>query len=75
MQRPPSQQIRAQVRFTPYPFEDVAALVREASEGHSQITGFRVVQSASFHDWLITHLSMTLVRMKTVEIEGQLVRN
>ena len=30
MSRPPSQQIREQVRFTPYPFEDVAQLVRES---------------------------------------------
>lgn len=30
MSRSPSEQIRAQVRFTPYPFEDVAALVRES---------------------------------------------
>ena len=30
MSRLPSEQIRSQVRFTPYPFEDVAALVRES---------------------------------------------
>ena len=30
MSRLPSEQIRAQIRFTPYPFEDVAALVRES---------------------------------------------
>jgi len=30
MTRTPSEQIRAQVRFTPYPFEDVSALVRES---------------------------------------------
>ena len=32
MRRRPSEQIRAQLRFTPYPFEDVAAFVRESSE-------------------------------------------
>ena len=31
MTRPPSEQIRAQLRFTPYPFEDVAAFVRESA--------------------------------------------
>ena len=31
MTRRPSEQIRAQLRFTPYPFEDVAAFVRESS--------------------------------------------
>ncbi|WP_293676332.1 amidohydrolase family protein [uncultured Phenylobacterium sp.] len=31
MSRPPSEQIRAQLRFTPYPFEDVAAFVRESA--------------------------------------------
>jgi predicted TIM-barrel fold metal-dependent hydrolase len=31
MKRKPSEQIRDQIRFTPYPFEDVAALVRESS--------------------------------------------
>jgi hypothetical protein len=30
MSRTPSQQIRDQIRFTPYPFEDVSALVRES---------------------------------------------
>jgi predicted TIM-barrel fold metal-dependent hydrolase len=31
MKRKPSEQIRAQLRFTPYPFEDVAAFVRESA--------------------------------------------
>lgn len=30
MTRKPGEQLRAQVRFTPYPFEDVAAMVRES---------------------------------------------
>ncbi|MCA8943144.1 MAG: hypothetical protein KDB80_11340, partial [Planctomycetes bacterium] len=54
---------------------DVTALVTEAAAGYDRIAGFRVVQSGSFHDWLLTHLSATLVRMKTVRIEGQLVRD
>jgi len=32
MKRKPSEQIRAQLRFTPYPFEDVGAFVRESCE-------------------------------------------
>ena len=31
MQRRPSEQIRAQLRFTPYPFEDVAAFIAESA--------------------------------------------
>jgi uncharacterized protein len=31
MQRKPSQQIREQLRFTPYPFEDVAAFIAESA--------------------------------------------
>ena len=31
MKRRPSEQIRAQLRFTPYPFEDVAAFVAESA--------------------------------------------
>jgi hypothetical protein len=30
MRRKPSRQIRDQIRFTPYPFEDVGALMRES---------------------------------------------
>jgi hypothetical protein len=30
MKRKPSEQIRGQLRFTPYPFEDVGALIRES---------------------------------------------
>ena len=31
MQRRPSEQIRAQLRFTPYPFEDVGRMIRESA--------------------------------------------
>lgn len=54
---------------------DVAALVSEAAHGYDRIAGFRVTQGAAFHDWLVSHLSLTLVRMKSVVIEGQLVRD
>ena len=54
---------------------DVAALVSEAGLGYDRIAGFRVSVAGGFHDWLLTHLSGTLVRMKTVVIEGQLVRD
>lgn len=32
MQRTPSEQISAQLRFTPYPFEDVGQLIRESNQ-------------------------------------------
>ena len=53
---------------------DVTELVRNAAKGAQQITDFRVTTKGKFHDWLITHLSLTLVRGKTVVIEGQVVR-
>ena len=53
---------------------DVAKLVSDAARGHDQIA-FRVRVSAGFHDWLLTHLTATLVRVKTVVIEGQLVKD
>ncbi len=31
MRRRPSEQIRAQLRFTPYPFEDVGAFIAESA--------------------------------------------
>lgn len=52
---------------------DVTALVAERAEGASRIAGFRVRQTSNLHQWLATHLSLTLVRMRTVVIEGQLV--
>lgn len=53
---------------------DITALVLEESKGYDSIAGFRVQQKSNFHQWLLTHLSLTLVRMRTVVIEGQLVR-
>jgi len=52
---------------------DVAQLVTEASEGYGGIANFRARSGAGFHDWLVTHLSLTLIRMKTVVVSGELV--
>lgn len=54
---------------------DVAALVAEQARGYDRIAAFRVRQESNFHQWLLTHLSLSLVRMKTVVIEGELVRD
>ena len=54
---------------------DVATLVAEKARGYDRIADFRVRQESSFHEWLLTHLSLTLVRMKTVVVRGQLVRD
>jgi hypothetical protein len=53
---------------------DVAALVRAKAQGSDRIASFRVGQETNFHQWLLTHLTLSLVRMKTVVIEGELVR-
>lgn len=52
---------------------DVVQKLRDLEPGPGGIANLRITQSASFHDWLLTHLSLTLVRMKTVRIEGQIV--
>jgi hypothetical protein len=54
---------------------DVAALVTKEARGYDRIADFRVSNETSFHQWLLTHLSLTLVRMKTVVVRGQLVRD
>jgi hypothetical protein len=54
---------------------DVAALLTEVARGHDRIADLRVRVGAGGHDWFLTHLSLTLVRMKTVTLEGQLVRD
>jgi hypothetical protein len=38
------------------------------------IADFRVSTGASFHDWLVTHLSLGFVRMKTVTVTGVRIR-
>lgn len=50
---------------------DVAALLAERTAGAERITDFRVRQTSNIHQWLLTHLSLTLVRMRTVVIEGK----
>ena len=52
---------------------DVAELVTEASDGYDKIASFRARSGPGFHDWLVTHLTLSLVRMKTVVISGELI--
>ena len=54
---------------------DVAALVKEKAKGYDRIAGFRVRQTSNIHHWLLTHLSLSLARGRTVVIEGQGVRS
>ena len=54
---------------------DVAALVAERARGYDRIADFKVSQETNVHQWLLTHLSLTLVRMRTVVIQGQLIRD
>ena len=50
---------------------DVAELVRIGAEPCVGVANFRVTMSASFHDWLLTHLTLGFVRIKTVTVTGQ----
>jgi hypothetical protein len=50
---------------------DVAAMLRQTCEPCAGVAAFRATASASFHDWLVTHLSLGFVRMKTVTIRGE----
>jgi len=52
---------------------DVAQILRDQNPGPGGIANFRVKVGAGFHDWLVAHLSLTLVRMKSVVVEGELV--
>ena len=52
---------------------DVVQMLRDLQPGPGGIANLRITHSGSFHDWLLTHLTLTLVRMKTVRIEGELV--
>lgn len=49
---------------------DVAAMVQEQCGTCDGVADFRVGAAASFHDWLINHLTLGFVRMKTVTIRG-----
>jgi len=53
---------------------DVGALLAKKAQGYDEVANFRVRYYSSFVDFLVTHLSLSLVRMKSVEIEGELVR-
>jgi len=53
---------------------DVAWMINLPSNGYSRITGFRLTHGATFHDWLLTHLSLTLLRFKSITIEMERVR-
>lgn len=53
---------------------DVGALVTEAAGDSAGVVDFRAGASASFHDWLITHLTLGFVRIKTVTVSGRKVR-
>ena len=52
---------------------DVAALLREACGSCVGVAEFRATAAATFHDWLVTHLTLGLVRMKTITVTGQRV--
>lgn len=50
---------------------DVAALLQEACGPCAGVANFRASAGAGFHDWLLTHLTLGLVRIKTVTISGE----
>ena len=54
---------------------DVAALVRGTNEPCTGVASFRAQASTSFHDWLVTHLTLGLIRMKTVTVTGERLRS
>ena len=53
---------------------DVGDVLAGALTGAEAVADFRVSQATTFHDWLVTHLTLGFVRMKTVVVEGDLVR-
>lgn len=53
---------------------DVAALLQEACGPCAGVANFRAAAAASFHDWLVTHLTLGFVRMKTVTVSGDRLR-
>ena len=50
---------------------DVASLLREHCGECDGVAEFRVEVGTSGHDWFMTHLTLSLVRMKTVTIRGE----
>ncbi len=52
---------------------DIAGLLAErCGEDCVGVHDFRVEVSASGHDWFLTHLTLTIVRLKTVTIRGSI---
>lgn len=49
---------------------DVAALLQASCGACAGVANFRVEVAATGHDWLLTHLTLGLVRIKTVSIRG-----
>ena len=54
---------------------DFTAEIVEAAKGYDRITDFRVEVKVGLHEWLVTHLTASLIRMKTVYITGRLVKD
>jgi hypothetical protein len=52
---------------------DVAAIVKAQAADCDEVVNFRVRHVTKFPDWLATHLSLSLVRGKTVVVEGDRV--
>jgi len=50
---------------------DIAAMLKERCGDCAGVANFRVSVAGSFHDWLLTHLSLGFVRMKTVTVRGE----
>jgi hypothetical protein len=50
---------------------DVAGMLQDACDPCASVANFRASASPSFHDWLVTHLTLGLVRMKTVTVRGE----
>ncbi len=49
---------------------DVAEWLRTEVKPGENVADLRVSVGASFHDWLLTHLSLGFVRLKTVTVTG-----
>jgi hypothetical protein len=52
----------------------VAELLKQHCGDATAVTDFRVSAGANLWDWLGTHLSLGLIRLKTVTIHGRVVR-
>lgn len=50
---------------------DVAQMLKERCSDSAGVANFRVSVAGTFHDWLLTHLSLGFVRMKTVTVRGE----